>query len=77
MIPLLLNIYASLTPKSVKEKAVVRSKSLPREKQAGATQQQSDAARCLSQENDSKRTKKRFFSIKRKTTPLSSIRDCP
>ncbi|MFZ0075666.1 MAG: hypothetical protein WAL00_06080, partial [Exiguobacterium undae] len=73
MSPPLSNVYASFIPGSMKEKAFVRSKSLPREKQAGATQQRSDAARCLSQENDSKRTKKRFFSIKRKNTTLSSV----
>ena len=41
------------------EKRFVPSTSLPREKQARATLQRSEAARCLSQENDSKRTKKR------------------
>ena len=37
------NIYASFIPGSTKEKAFVRSKSLPREKQAGENQQRSDA----------------------------------
>jgi len=48
---------------SVKEKAFVRSKSLPKEKQVRMTKQR----------NDSKHTKKQFFSIKRKTTTLSSV----
>ncbi len=37
-----------------KETRFVHSKSLPREKQAGATLQRSEAARCLSQENDAR-----------------------
>ena len=41
------------------EKRFVPSTSLPREKQARATLQRSEAARCLSQENDARRTKKR------------------
>jgi len=49
----------SLYPEGESEKRFVHSTSLPREKQARATLQRSEAARCLSQENDSKRTKKR------------------
>lgn len=44
----------------------IRSKSLSRQKQTGATLQRSEAPRCLSQKNDSRRTKKRSFSFKRK-----------
>jgi len=55
---LLLRFYFFI-PKERGEKRFVQSKSLPREKQAGATLQRSEAARCLSQENDSKRSKKR------------------
>ena len=58
------------------EKHFVHSTSLPREKQARATC--SEAARCLSQENDASRTKKaQFFSLENNCTCLQSQKISP
>ncbi len=65
--------HSFLSPEERSEKRFVPSTSLPREKQARATLQRSEAARCLSQENDARRTKKaQSFSLEKNCT-LSSV----
>ncbi len=70
--------HSFLSTEERSEKRFVHSSSLPREKQARATLQRSEAARCLSQENDTRRTKKaQSFSLENNCTCLQSQKISP